>query len=416
MSVGFEDNSYEGVLNLFDSMMMTDEENARILGTLYDQNHPVFPGCVLPNEIRVDHGAEYTSHALSENLTGGARCGTLEGIPVIINLAPVATGSMKGVVERFFGELHRRIQNAAHSEHGYVTGTHRSRHNEEAVMTIETFRKVAYEVVKAFNDAPMPDYPVTPSLDSKVPERTPNALWNHYAKAQLCGFDVSDSTMRMTARYGLMKRDKSFKLSKKQISYKNVLFWDIQDDRDLVYDAIQLGDASKTVDVRYDPRSVDLLYRLDKNGIVHTYHLAAKRPAMEGFAHLRWAIVEPWIQEECSKRYKLKKQKEEVNIQTEAIIGSHIKESVASKPAGKNTKKNKKEAIQLERTALAAYDANRKREIFHGDTMPLESKLPATSEISEKQESTTDESIVELSDPTDIEAIIRLYGIQEDNQ
>ncbi len=87
-SCHFHNNSYEGLLGLFDSMMMSDADNAAMIDAQYTTE--VFPGRVLPDQIRVDHGSEYVSNDLKENLTGGSKRGTLEGCPVDINLAPVA--------------------------------------------------------------------------------------------------------------------------------------------------------------------------------------------------------------------------------------------------------------------------------------------------------------------------------------
>ena len=154
-SVGFSNNSYEGFLDLMDSMMMTDRENAEYFGVEYDESRPVFPGCVLPREIRVDHGSEYVSKDITENLTGGAKSGTMEGVPIAINLAPVGMGSMKGIVEQFFNELHKSIQRSLNSRMGYVTGTHGSKHMEEAVLNIVDFRRIVYETIRTYNNSPL---------------------------------------------------------------------------------------------------------------------------------------------------------------------------------------------------------------------------------------------------------------------
>lgn len=444
-SVGFTNNSYEGFLDLMDSMMMSDEENAYIFGVDgvdYDPEKPVFPGCMLPMEIRVDHGAEYTSHAIAENLTGGCKTARLEGVPVGINLVPVAMGSMKGLVERFFGNLHRICQNALESKMGYITGTHRSRHHDEAALTIKEFREIVYATIKLHNNSPIVDYPVTPAIAAAVQTITPNNLWAYFAETRLGGFDVSDEQTRIAARYGLMKRDKVFTLSRKQISYKNTLYWDFGEDENLKFEAIKLGDGSSNIDVRYDPRSVDTLYRADpKSGRIFRYTLAEKRPAMAGLAHLRWPVADEWIKQMRSRRYKAICQKEDARILTESKAAEIAQQAQSKKPEGKNQTENRREYRAVELEALTRYDTQRKNQVFYGDKIvdpatgevlgldeEVKEALPEAFEIlmpeipaeeaatitAEPINATDDEDeIIPEIDLTDIDALARGFGIRD---
>ena len=415
-SVSFANNSYEGFLDLMDSMMMSDIDNAFMFGAEYDESKPVFPGCTLPREIRVDHGSEYVSHAIAENLTGGSNSGTLEGVPIAISLVPVATGSLKGIVERFFGQLHRTVQSALKSGFGYVTGTHATKHFQEAVMTIEDFRRIVYETIRLHNNSPVPDYPVTPSITEAIPVITPNTLWDYYSKSRLSGFDVSNDDIRAAARFGLMKKDHDFKLSKRQISYRNTLYWDLGEDDGLKYEAICLGEKSASIEMRYDPRSVNTLYRADKKtGRIFRYRLAEKRPEMQEFRNMRWPVVDKWITEWRSKRYEAIAKKADERMMSEAKIASIAQQALIDKGPSKNTVKNRRESAQLERAALVAFDQQRKDQIFYDDSADSAEIQPEIPEISvtpiEPATSDDDDEVITEVGIMDVDAMAKAYGL-----
>lgn len=420
-SVAFVNNSYEGFMDLMDSMMLTDEEIAYMFGVDYDESTPVFPGCMLPREIRVDHGSEYISNALTENLTGGNGSAVLEGVPIAINLVPVAMGSLKGLVERVFGIIHRHVQQALESGMGYVSGTHVAKHHQDAVLNIEDFRKIVYECIKLYNNTPIVDYPITPEMSAVMTIVTPNALWEFFAKTRLHGVDTSDEKIRAAARYGLMKNDKSFTLSRKQISYRNTLYWDIGDDENLMHQALQCRDGSETIDVRYDPRSVNTLYRADpKSGMIYRYSLAEKRPAMASFYGMRWPVADQWISGFRSNRYEAQIQKGDAYILSEAKTREIADRAAEGKGNTKNNTKDRRAFAKVERAALTAFDTARKNEIFYGESSePVvypenESEIAATVTPIAKLSAPDEDEIIPSVDLTDMAAIARIYGLEED--
>lgn len=58
----------------------------------------------IPQELRTDHGAEYTSEDMR-------RVGREIGMNIV--LAPPATGSMKGIVEQSFHQFQELVRSAA---------------------------------------------------------------------------------------------------------------------------------------------------------------------------------------------------------------------------------------------------------------------------------------------------------------
>ena len=369
-------NSYEGFLNLMDSMLMADSEIAYMNG-VQAKDHAVFPGPCVPEQIRVDHGAEYVSHALRENLTGGRDSFTLRGLPIQINLAPPGTGSMKGLVEGYFSVLDRRIQEALGSKHGFVSHAKKSKHYKKAVLTLEHVRQIAYEVAAYYNTREMTEYPVTPEMAAVLPSRSPLCIWDYYKGLYGLSYSIETDMMRNTVRAGLLPNNRTFKLSRRQISYRDLLYYDIGSDEGLIARAKVLGNRKETLDVRYDPRSVDRLYRFGEDGSLYVYLLASKRDNMRSFAGWSWYMVDSFCEQEREKKKIMKKKNEEKKVlshgNVKMIADAAERAADLSKPA---IQKDITEAGTIERIAATHADS-RKRDMIFGEDVPV---LPAMVE------------------------------------
>ena len=418
----YVNNSYEGFLNLVDSMLMTDEENAR-MNMAACSSAPVFPGPMIPDEIRTDQGAEYTSKALKENLTGGEKKYSLEGVPVTVNLARPGTGSMKGLVERIFGNIDSDIRDALGGGSGIVKKTSRSRHQKEAALSIFDVRQMIYAIISAHNNEPVINYPVTPGMSAIRADWSPNALWDHFAGIYGTGIDCTDEGMRNAVRYGLMKKDKVFRLSQKQISYKDFLYYDLGDDTELMRRARIMASEKKSemIEVRYDPRSVDRIYRNCEDGSIRIYHLAAKRRNLRSFEDMGWAEFDVWIKEIKHQQYEQRLQKDDAAAMRKAEFRDIADESAKAKGAVSgpvSMKEIRKEAI-AERNALTAYDQKKRDDIF-GIKKPetleaAEEKQPVPAVmIEEKKEKEPAPTLPDVA-PDDFDVIFAAYGMGEDD-
>ena len=401
-------NSYEGFLNLIDSMLMTDEQNAQM--NCSELTIPVFPGAMLPNEIRVDQGAEYVSKALRDNLTGGSNYRHLEGYPISVNIAPPGTGSLKGVVERFFNELNQRIQDSLQSGYGYVNDTHKSGHYKSACIDILTFRQICYAIVQHFNNSPVVKYPMTPEIAEAVPSRTPVDLWNYLTSRSGAGFSVPEDKL-MKARYGFMKNDRKFRLSRKQVSFNDFLYYDIDGCDDLKFEAIGLEDGSRIIEVRYDPRTVEHIFYKDKDGNILVFHLAKKRDNLRAFEHSSWVDFDKFWEMEKKQRYKLRSERNNGQI----LLQDSIKEIVTenAKPAVIPSKrKNIKEAGAAERSALTGLDTEKRSGFFRIKEEAAEQnnavELPAPAE------SLVETVTVNPNSQFDTLNIMQMMGVWED--
>ena len=370
-------NSYEGVLGIFENMMMDNAEKTNMLiGPNGYDDIRAFPDAIIPEHILVDHGAEYTCKALKNNLTGGEEYFQLEGIATDITLARVATGSDKGLVERPFEDFERQLADAVGYGHGYRSDTPRSKHRIEAHVNIMELRRIAYEIVKNHNNTPLTTYPVTPELVENVPGMTPLQLWDYLGKHY--GFGITpDKRSRNIYRYSIMLK-KRLLISRYQISYKNFLFWDIEGCKELYDIALQDKDKGQYIEVRIDPRRVSLIYYKDKEGTVYVLPLAKNRSNMQSFALYSWTLFDSWYKESL-KLKRINQEKKENDRQKVYDKVSALVEESSRKAVLQNTgtsTKEIREAGAIERAVLTAYDNSRRDQIFGTDGLkvPVETK------------------------------------------
>ena len=388
-------NSYEGVLNVFDMLLMDNAEKCRMLGV--DTDTVVFPGPIIPEKIRVDQGAEYTSKALMENLSGGQEYYQFDGIPTTIKLTRPGTGSNKASVERPWSEFDRALADACGHGHGYRSDTHGSKHRIEAHCNIIEFRKIVFEIVKAHNLSPQ-NHPVTPELIAEVPDMTPMHMWEYLETHYGYGITI-DKYARNAYRYSLMLK-KALKISRKQVSYKDILYWDVVEVKELVDKALMYKDKSEPIEVRIDPRTVSKVYYKDSDGVIYVLPLAKKRSNMKPFAAMRWAEFDKWYAESFLPHNKnLGNDKERALQDLHSTLRRTIEESAASAPVpvkGSTTTEIRK-AGAIERKALTLFD-NSIRDDIMGTAGLVIPELDGEDVIDVGAEVITENKAIDLSD------------------
>lgn len=361
-------NSYEGFLNLMDSILMTDEELAFMCGVPYEEK-PFRPSRMVPDEIRVDRGAEYMSNAVRDNLTGGSEAYTLEGIPVSINICPPGTGSMKGRVEGFFSELSKRLRRAAQHGNGVVSTANNSRHYDEGELSIMDARKIVYELVREFNTENELTSYIPELLREEVKNRSPYSIWKAAEAHYGGGVPVNDANAKII-RYSLFKKSDIFRLSREMVSYKDIAFWDIRDDDMLVAKALANGKKREPIELRYDPRTAMSVWRLDEYGNIRRYDLAKGHLSTLDIRNWSFLRLMKFAESDASERYRIKKENQIRSIDsTERLMGV-VEEAKARRPEGKSSKKNIRVAAEIERAVVTAADNIKRGIIF--DELPKE--------------------------------------------
>ena len=404
-------NSYEGVLNIFDTLVMDNSEKIRMLGV--DATDVVFPGPIIPEKIRVDHGAEYTSKALMENLTGGQEYYRFEGIPTTIKLTRPGTGSNKSSVERPWSEFDRALADACGHGHGYRSDTHGSKHRIEAHCNIFEFRKIVFEIVKAHNLSPQ-NYPITPEALDSVPEMTPMQMWAYLEEHYGLGITM-DKFNRNAYRYSILLKQ-NLQISRKQISYKDILFWDVQECKELVNKSLMYKDKKQYIEVRTDPRTVSKVFYKDSTGVIYVLPLAGKRSNMRAFAQMRWAEFDKWYTDVFMPFNKSHgKDKEKALQALHSALRSIVAESAMSAPlTAKETSTTAeiRKAGAIERSAVTLLDNAIRDEIMGTDGLYVP-KLEHEDIIDVEAEEIAETALI--PNPSDPVTYASIMGIDPDD-
>ena len=123
-SISFENNSIRGLTNCLLSLSDNMEEKCRKFGI--NLKPGLWPSGYLPYCIRSDYGSEYLSHAFTDI------CNALN---IRKELVPPATGSLKGLVEQCFHQIHSR-QNPNLQHKGLIEKRYDSDHHKTATLNI----------------------------------------------------------------------------------------------------------------------------------------------------------------------------------------------------------------------------------------------------------------------------------------
>ena len=335
--VDFDNNSFVGITNLL--MCFLDDPAERFARYGINLDKDVCPWGFIPGEIRADHGSEYTSEDVR-------RIGRETGMN--ISLVAPGTGSLKGLVEQTFHQFQERL--GASGGEGFVLKRYGSRHYETACTDIEDVRKIAYKYVEYHNRHLISGYKKTKDMMEKGIDAIPYKIWQYGIKHILSPKRITGD-MRDRFIFAILKADKRFTISKRGISYRNSLYYDVSEDWfiDMMREA---GDKIKTLEgVRYDPRNVDHVY-LMLEGELKVIPLNTRRANLATFKDMSWNAYEELRKKDEERKKALETDDILLTARLEKDMENIIDTSKKMQSSGKNTKKDMKAALRDERTEL----------------------------------------------------------------
>ena len=329
--VGYEDNSFMGYSNAMMSVLEDHNKQSERYGVTFDGYE--FPSFVIPERVRVDRGAEYTSHAFVRS------CAEL-GIG--IDYEPVAIASLKGCVE----SVHRHLQEPfkRYAKDSGTVGTEYQagkKARKKACMTLESIRRVLYQQVKVINTSVNDAY--QPDLEQMEADIVPTPAEIYKFECGRSGDprnvfpgDVSRILYSLMAR---VEDKRKFSFSKKGILYSghNVYFFSEEE-----WFGEMIGLISKekmeAPEVRYSGHTMDAVYIVYKGGI-RKVPLAAKREAQEGYRALSWDEFDEKYKKykdnpgrrEAEKKTDIEKKKARDAVKEEVRAGKALKKDVRTK-------------------------------------------------------------------------------------
>lgn len=405
--VDYSNNSFVGITNLLMSLFFDGREQYAKYGLTAPAE--VCPMGFIPQELRTDHGAEYTSEDMR-------RVGREIGMNIV--LAPPATGSMKGLVEQSFHQFQEILRGAA-SGTGVIMKTHDSRHYETACADLDDIRRMAYRFVIYFNQHKRDGYPLTKEMIQADVPPIPASIWQYGCEYLMTPRWLTESTRR-TAFFALLKTDRRFQISRRGVTYRGLFYengepW-------LLEKMWKTGKKKEALSgVRYDPRSINNVYLME-DGALHIIPLNEIREEQRTFRDMSWKEYdELWKRKkDTSKGLEAYDLEQQVNVQRD--MADVIATAKKLQNAGKNRKKNIRDARkqeqengQLQNTLAERLTAGEESVVTELPDSNVLQKKPETEKenVTEKKKDKTakaDEKVLEVL-PDDFSGMKGFFGV-----
>lgn len=395
--VGSDNNSFLGLTNLLMTFLEDPTERLRKYGIAVPK--AIVPSGFLPNEIRTDHGSEYTSSDIRRINTE---------IGMNISLVAPATGSLKGLVEQAFHQFHEIIRGSAQGI-GVIQKTHDSRHYETACTDIEDIRKIAYEFVVYYNQHLRPGYALTREMiEAEIPA-IPAKLWQ-YGCEHISSPKWITTEMKERILFALLKTDREFKISRKGITHKGLYY---ECSEKWLMDRMRKAgkNIEKIEGVRYDPRSINSIYMMVE-GRVCEIPLNEIREEQKSFCDMTWKAYDELHKKKNMLRKNLDHYELENAINIQNKVAGVIETAQQMEEIGRGIRgrrKNIREAAKEEKEKQAIEnsvsrrmsDLTRKGSLPYIDQLPYpEEKIPAEDEV--YTEDTGNMNVISLDDDDSI--------------
>lgn len=248
VSVSLENNSVRGFTNCF--MFLADDK--RKIANRYglDFDDTMWPSGYLPKIIRTDRGSEYMSGEV------GRICNELG---ITLEPVPAGTGSLKGVVEQSFHQLHCSI-NPLTERRGLITKRNESNHHKQAKLTITEFTKIVLNCALAHNTSTIEKFKLSARQTKDGVYPIPIVLWqdgcNH-------GLEPKRIINKEQFAWTLMTKE-SGKISRNGLTVNGINYLPVND-ADLENHMAKAGNKSVPFECRMDRRIVDRVYYLKDN-------------------------------------------------------------------------------------------------------------------------------------------------------
>ena len=405
--VDYSNNSFVGITNLLMALFFDGREQYEKYGLTAPSE--VCPMGFIPQELRTDHGAEYTSEDMR-------RVGREIGMNIV--LAPQATGSMKGLVEQSFHQFQELVRSAAGGT-GVIMKTHDSKHYETACTDLDDIRRMAYRFVIYFNQHKRDGYPLTKEMIQAEVPPIPSSIWQYGCEYLMTPRWLTESTRR-TAFFALLKTDRKFQISRRGVTYRG-LFYE-NGEQWLLEKMWKTGKKREVLPgVRYDPRSINNVYLME-DGALHIIPLNEIREEQRTFRDMSWKEYdELWKRKkDTSKGLEAYDLEQQVNVQRD--MADVIATAKKLQNAGKNRKKNIRDARkqeqengQLQNTLAERLTAGEESVVTGLPDSNVLQKKPETEKenVTEKKKDKTakaDEKVLEVL-PDDFSGMKGFFGV-----
>lgn len=341
VSIAFDNNSILGLTNLFLNLADDKQEFCQRFGMGFD-NPALWPSNIIPKRVRVDRGSEFVGKEFDRI------CTELNIEKIVV---PPASGSMKGVVEQAFHQLHQK-QNVHVENKGLIEKRYDSHHHTESTLNIAEYTRMVINFVLSHNQQSLATYPSTKDMLEKGLMPIPALLWEY-------GVDKFGPPRVITNHeqylFNLMIPVKA-KVSRRGISYKD-LWYLPESDPQLSHEMFNAGKKKISFEVRMDMRDISNVYYLRGNKMI----VAPLNQRLNGNDDYRGLTMKQY-EDYRKKRKNLiaagQSHNQELNAFTYAVNETVVNEAKKSTPS---TKKNLRAAREQEKQLVSSANKISKR-------------------------------------------------------
>lgn len=308
ISVGFNNNSWAGASLALYNMAEDKVEYCKRYGIdITEEEWPMHH--MLPQMIRVDNGAEYTSQKYMS---------MVEELGVTISHVPPASGSFKSNIEQSFRQFNSMVDSRIP---GQIYKEYNSTHKKKAALDIEQFTKIVIEFVLYHNGRYLKNYPVDKKMKEIKLDLTPINLWNYSIKKDGCVRKIESLNQ---FKYALLTEDTAT-ITREGINFKGLLY--LVDDMEWLKKEMSMaaidGAKKRNLTVRYDRRTTNYIYFL-RNQEITIACMNKNKTVNNLYRNLTWDEVEELkrLKKEIddSKRYSELERNVNFNLNIEKIV------------------------------------------------------------------------------------------------
>jgi len=242
-SVGIDNNSDDGIMNLFINLADDNKELferygfAPISGTI--------PAPFIPLKIRSDRGAEYLSDAFKK------QC---KALGITSELVTPASGSYKPNIEQSFHRLDRSSFSVLGNNYGRINKNYESRHKQTACMNLDDVTKIVLNFVLTHNTNYMKDFHSTQDMVNKNIDYILAAIWKYGEETYGMKKPVSNIKQFM---YDVLKPIE-IDVTRDWIKFNKRFY--LNDDDYIAELSYKNNHRVQKIEARYDPRCINNVY------------------------------------------------------------------------------------------------------------------------------------------------------------
>lgn len=381
-SIAFDNNSALGLTNLFLNLADNKQEYCQRYGMNFD-NPDMWPSNIIPKRVRIDHGAEFKGKQFER---------ICEELNIERIFAPVATGSMKGVVEQSFRQMHLK-QNVHLEKHGLIEKRYDSKHHTQSTLNIVQYTRMVINFILTHNQTSISGYPVTKDMIENKVQPIPITIWNYGVNKYGAPRPIINKEQYL---FNLMTPVKA-KLTKRGICYKDLWYLpSFTDDKQISREMFNAGTKKVPFEVRMDMRNVGQVYYI-RDGKLITAPLNALLNGNADYSDMTMFQYEEYLHAKRAMIAEGKVHNEALSAFNYALNHTVVDEV---KKIGPSDKKNLRESRKQEKQLISSSNQIKKR-LPEQIEAPVQPKaLPETkpAEPVEKEYENFDEALEDMWD------------------